>query len=68
MDCGFILLLFLISLIGLVLLVGRDISGMGILLVFYLGVVMVFFFIFFYGKFVYGFFCCVVLFKWVVEK
>lgn len=68
MDCGFIVLLMFVSVLGLVLFVWCDMSVMVMLFVVYFGIVMVLFVMLLYGKFVYGIFCCVVLFKLLIEK
>ena len=54
MDLGFIFLLLLTSLSGLILLVLRDTSAMGILLIIHLGLVLAFFITMPLGKFVHG--------------
>lgn len=54
MDTSFIVLLFLTSLTGLLLLALRNTSAMGMLLVIHLGVVMGLFLTLPYGKFVHG--------------
>jgi citrate/tricarballylate utilization protein len=54
MDLGFINLLLLTSLSGLLLLVFRETSAMGILLIVHLGLVLAFFITMPLGKFVHG--------------
>lgn len=54
MDLGFIALLFLISLTGLLLMVLRDTSAMALLLAVHLGIVMALFLTLPYGKFAHG--------------
>lgn len=68
MDLGFIALLFFISLTGLVLLVCRDTSWMGVLLAVHLGTVMALFLTMPYGKFAHGIYRSAALLKWNVEK
>ena len=68
MDRGFIVLLFLISLTGLVLMILRDTSYMGLLLAIHLGTVMALFLTMPYGKFAHGIYRTVALLKWAVEK
>ena len=54
MDLGFIILLLLTSLSGLILLAFRETSAMGILLIIHLGLVLAFFVTMPLGKFVHG--------------
>jgi len=54
MEIGFLLMLFLTSASGLLLLVLRATPAMGVLLAFHLGVVFALFLTFPYGKFVHG--------------
>jgi citrate/tricarballylate utilization protein len=54
MDYGFLALLFLISLTGLLLLIMRGTAAMGVLLLIHLGFVFSFFVTLPYGKFVHG--------------
>jgi len=54
MDVGFIVLLFLTSLTGLLLLMLRETSAMGTLLVVHMGIVLGLFVTLPYGKFVHG--------------
>lgn len=68
MDRGFIALLFLVSLTGLVLMVWRDTSAMALLLAIHLGVVMAFFLTLPYSKFAHGVFRSAALLKWAIEK
>lgn len=68
MDLGFIALLFFISLTGLVLLVYRDTSWMGVLLAVHLGTVMALFLTMPYGKFAHGIYRSAALLKWNIEK
>jgi len=68
MDRGFIALLFLTSLTGLLLLGLRDTAVMGMLLAVHLGVVMALFLTMPYGKFAHGIFRSASLLKWSIEK
>lgn len=68
MDRGFIALLFTISLTGLVLMVLRNTSYMGLLLAIHLGTVMALFLTMPYGKFAHGIYRTVSLLKWSIEK
>ena len=68
MDLGFIALLFLTSLTGLLLLFLRDTGAMGLLLAIHLGVVMALFLTFPYGKFAHGFYRGAALLKFAIEK
>ena len=68
MDLGFIALLFVISLTGLVLMIFRDTSWMGVLLAVHLGTVMALFLTMPYGKFAHGIYRSAALLKWNVEK
>lgn len=68
MDRGFIALLFLTSLTGLLLLGMRDTAVMGLLLAVHLGVVMALFLTLPYGKFAHGIFRSASLLKWSIEK
>ena len=63
LDESFLLLLFLTSLSGLMLLVLRDRTAMGILLIVHLGIVMALFMTLPYGKFVHGFYRLAALIK-----
>lgn len=68
MDRGFIALLFVVSLTGLLLLAGRDTSAMGLLLAIHLGTVMAFFLTLPYSKFAHGIYRSAALLKWNIEK
>ncbi len=68
MDYGFIALLFLTSLTGLLLLVGRDTGYMALLLAVHLGVVMALFLTLPYGKFAHGIYRSAALLKSSIEK
>lgn len=68
MDRGFIALLFLVSLTGLMLMVWRDTGSMALLLSIHLGVVMALFLTLPYGKFAHGFYRCAALLKFAIER
>jgi citrate/tricarballylate utilization protein len=68
MDLGFIALLFLVSLTGLLLLALRGAGIMGLLLSLHLGAVMALFLTLPYGKFAHGFYRAAALLKWAIEK
>jgi citrate/tricarballylate utilization protein len=68
MDRGFIALLLLASLTGLLLLAQRDSRSMGVLLAVHLGVVMGLFVTLPYGKFAHGIFRTAALLKYAIEK
>jgi citrate/tricarballylate utilization protein len=68
MDRAFIVLLFLISASGLILLAYRDTSSMPVLLAIHLGFVMGFFLTMPYGKFAHGFYRIAALLKNAIEK
>ena len=68
MDLGFIALLFLTSLSGLLLWLGRGTEALPALLVLHLGAVMALFATLPYGKFAHGAFRCAALLKWAVER
>ena len=68
MDRGFILLLLLVSVTGLVLLALRDTSLMGLCLAVHLGCVMALFLTLPYGKFAHGIFRAAALLKFNIEK
>jgi citrate/tricarballylate utilization protein len=68
MDRGFIALLFLVSLTGLLLLAVRDTSFMGLMLALHLGSVLALFLTLPYGKFAHGIFRSAALLKWSIEK
>jgi citrate/tricarballylate utilization protein len=67
LDESFLLLLFLASLSGLVLLVLRDRAAMGVLLIVHLGIVLALFVTLPYGKFVHGFYRLAALVKYQLE-
>ena len=62
------MLLFLISLTGLLLLALRDTRVMGLMLALHLGVVMALFLTLPYGKFAHGIFRSAALLKFAIEK
>jgi citrate/tricarballylate utilization protein len=68
MDRGFIGLLFFISLTGLLLLVLRETSLMGMLLAIHLGFVLAFFLTMPYSKFAHGIYRSAALLKNAIEK
>ena len=68
MDRGFIVLLFLISLSGLALWLGRSTTMLASLLAMHLGLVMALFATLPYGKFAHGIFRSAALLKWAIEK
>jgi citrate/tricarballylate utilization protein len=68
MDLGFIALLFLTSLTGLILLAWRDASSMPVLLAVHLGVVMALFLTLPYGKMAHGVYRSAALLKWAIER
>lgn len=68
MDRGFILLLFIISLTGLLLLALRETVAMPLLLAAHLGFVMAFFLIMPYCKFTHGFYRIAALLKSALES
>ena len=68
MDRGFIALLLLTSLSGLVLLARRDSAAMALLLAVHLGIVMALFATLPYGKFAHGVFRSAALLKWAIER
>jgi citrate/tricarballylate utilization protein len=68
LDVSFIVLLWLTSLTGLVLLVLRDREAMGVLLVIHLGAVLALFLTLPYGKFVHGIYRTAALVKYAVES
>jgi citrate/tricarballylate utilization protein len=68
MDRAFILLLFLVSLSGLVLLALRDTSWLALTLAIHLGLVMAFFLTMPYGKFAHGIYRSAALFKSSLER
>jgi citrate/tricarballylate utilization protein len=68
MDTSFIVLLFLTSLTGLLLLGLRHTSAMGVLLAIHLGIVMAFFLTLPYGKFVHGIYRSAALVRNALEQ
>jgi citrate/tricarballylate utilization protein len=68
MDTAFVVMLFLTGLTGLLLLILRDTSAMGILLSVHLGVVLGLFLSLPYGKFVHGLYRYLALVKFAAEK
>ncbi|BCQ28222.1 tricarballylate utilization 4Fe-4S protein TcuB (plasmid) [Caballeronia sp. NK8] len=68
MDVGFIVLLWLTAITGLILLALRETSAMAVLLAVHLGVVMALFATLPYGKFAHGIFRTAALLKWAIEK
>ncbi len=68
MDAAFVIMLFLTSLTGLLLLTLRDTSTMGILLSVHLGFVLGLFLSLPYGKFVHGLYRYLALVKFAGEK
>jgi citrate/tricarballylate utilization protein len=67
-EIAFIVQLFLVSLTGLLLLMARETSGMGLLLVIHLGIVMALFVTMPYGKFVHGIYRVAALLKYALES
>ncbi len=68
MDVAFLVMLFLTSLTGLLLLALRDTAAMGVLLAIHLGVVLALFLSMPYGKFVHGFYRFAALLKYARES
>ncbi|HJN50282.1 MAG: tricarballylate utilization 4Fe-4S protein TcuB [Pseudomonadales bacterium] len=68
MDVGFLVLLFLTSLTGLLLLVLRETAAMGMLLAVHLGVVLALFTTLPHGKFVHGIYRYAALIRYSVEQ
>ena len=68
MDRGFIALLFLTSLTGLILMIWRSTGIMPLMLAIHLGIVMALFLTLPYGKFAHGIYRCAALLKWSIEK
>ncbi|TAL93209.1 MAG: tricarballylate utilization 4Fe-4S protein TcuB [Paraburkholderia sp.] len=68
MDRGFVLLLILIALTGLLLLGLRSTAFMPTLLALHLGTVMALFVTLPYGKFAHGIYRTAALLKWAIEK
>ncbi len=68
MDVSFLLLLFLTSATGFLVLFLRATPAMGTLLLLHLGVVMGLFLTVPYGKFVHAFYRCLALVRWAGER
>jgi citrate/tricarballylate utilization protein len=68
MDRGFIALLLLAGLTGLLLTALRATPALGLLLAVHLGVVLALFATLPYGKFAHGVYRCAALLKWAIEK
>jgi citrate/tricarballylate utilization protein len=68
MDVAFLVMLFLTSATGLLLLVLRDTAAMGMLLALHLGVVLALFLSMPYGKFVHGLYRFAALVKYAAER
>ena len=68
MDVAFIVMLFMTSLTGMVLLLFRDTAAMGPLLALHLGVVFSLFITMPYGKFVHGIYRYVALVRYARER
>ena len=68
MGTAFIVMLFLSSLTGFLLMIFRDTGGMGILLAIHLGVVLGLFLSLPYGKFVHGLYRFLALVKYASER
>jgi citrate/tricarballylate utilization protein len=68
MDYGFIALLFLTSLTGLLLWWLRGTDALALMLALHLGVVMALFATLPYGKFAHGVFRSAALLRWAVER
>jgi citrate/tricarballylate utilization protein len=68
MDIGFMTLLYVTSLTGFAVLVGRNTRAMGLLLALHLGTVMGLFLTLPYGKFAHGIYRSAALLKWAIEK
>jgi len=68
MDASFLVLLFLTSATGLLLLFLRQTSAMGILTVVHLGIVMALFLTLPYGKFVHSIFRAAAILKYALER
>lgn len=68
MDAGFLVLLFMISLTGLLLLAFRESAAMGTLLAVHLGFVLALFLTMPYGKFVHGMYRLAALVRFHLEK
>lgn len=68
MDVGFLILLFLVSLTGLLLLFLRETRAMGVLLAVHLGVVLALFLTLPYGKFVHALYRFAALVRFHIER
>jgi citrate/tricarballylate utilization protein len=68
MDTAFLALLFATSASGLLLLVLRETSAMGLLMVIHLGIVMALFLTLPYGKFVHSIFRAAAIIKYALER
>jgi citrate/tricarballylate utilization protein len=68
MDVGFIAMLFLTGITGMVLLVLRETAAMGPLLALHLGAVFAFFITMPYGKFVHGIYRVMALVRYAQER
>jgi citrate/tricarballylate utilization protein len=68
MDVGFIVLLLLTSVTGLLLLAIREMSGMGVVLALHLGAVLGLFLVMPYGKFVHGAYRTAALVRYAIEE
>jgi citrate/tricarballylate utilization protein len=68
MNTAFIVMLFLVSLTGFLLMIFRDTSAMGMLLAVHLGVVLGLFLSLPYGKFVHGLYRFLALVKYASER
>ena len=68
MDVAFLVLLFLTSATGMVLLVLRESAAMGTLLVIHLGMVAGFFLTMPYGKFAHVFYRYAALVRYAIEQ
>ena len=68
MDRGFIALLFLTALTGLLLMLARQTAALPLLLAIHLGVVMALFLTLPYGKFAHGVYRGAALLKWAIER
>ena len=68
MNVAFVLMLFLTSVTGLLLLILRDTAAMGMLLAIHLGFVLGLFLSLPYGKFVHGLYRFLALVKYAGER
>jgi citrate/tricarballylate utilization protein len=68
MDAGFLVLLFVTSASGLLLLAFRETRAMGVLLAVHLGAVMAFFLTMPYGKFVHALYRVAALVRFHIER